>query len=657
MSSPTPVNETETETSQPQGDLPDAQVNHKESTSATVDIATALAPVETSKDDNIREPSKPKSEEPPSNFSNIPEELKTTDSAPGANQDALTDCSNNHIPQPADLNPGIEHDVGQVACGENSSSMPEVSSTGSRKILLKKKLFKTPIERTREAEENQRRLQEAGERFRQGLEIKFSTPTATESSTQTIAATSYDEDEIDIVETGHQSSPIELDTEAEDISATARFKSLKKSYERKKKKGNNAVEDEIAFSKARNAEAQRLKLKSRKRSYQDVESEIEMVEEDDTLFLAEENPSAPTDGRKQGEDLETPIAPKRRKPCRANKIPEPALQDATKVGFDMLEAEARKKASTKPQAKRTSRRKDPNERKTGTSKAKGKKKGGVAADSNKSRARKGPQMMNYETLFNNDIVGAAQANVGKSSQPGFTSRNKKDALAELIASIPESERTTHNADKNALDKATKSFTGHAAMKADGNNGWRLRGMKTSLYHYQLLGAAFMRDRENSASQPYGGLQSDEMGLGKTVTCLANIIDGQAPPNSPNRTTLIVCPSGLCSQWLSEINKHVLETTFQEVIIYRAGARLESVNPLKTLSNMDIIITSYNEVRRSFPYSEAPKQFVTPEHKENWWSDHFNKKRGVLHQIFFRRIVLDEGRSFLALALDTDFADP
>lgn len=394
------------------------------------------------------------------NFSKIPEEPINIDSAPGANREAIMCCSNDQNLQPADPTHGIEHDLGQVAYGENSPPIPKMNSSGSRTLLIKKKLFRTPIERTLEAEENQRRLQEAGPRFRQSLEIKAGTTAATETSTQGKAATSYMADDIDVVETGHQSTLIELDTEAEDLAAAIRFESLEKSYKRNKKNGLNGFDDDVAFSKARNAEAQRLKLKSRKRSYQDVESEVEvvdMIEEDDTIFLAEQNPSASTDGHKR--------VPKRRKPGRANKIPKSALQDATKIGFDMLEAEARKEASTKPQVKRANKKKDPKEGMTGAPKAKLRKKDGVAVESNYSRARKGPQMMNYETLFNNDIVGAAQANVGEATQPGFTSRNKKDALAELIASIPETERSlTHSADKNALDKATRSFTGHAAMK-------------------------------------------------------------------------------------------------------------------------------------------------------------------------------------------------
>lgn len=44
-------------------------------------------------------------------------------------------------------------------------------------------------------------------------------------------------------------------------------------------------------------------------------------------------------------------------------------------------------------------------------------------------------------------------------------------------------------------------------------------MRTTLKHYQVLGVAFMRDRENESHEPRGGILADEMGLGKTLMML------------------------------------------------------------------------------------------------------------------------------------------
>jgi SNF2 family DNA or RNA helicase len=100
--------------------------------------------------------------------------------------------------------------------------------------------------------------------------------------------------------------------------------------------------------------------------------------------------------------------------------------------------------------------------------------------------------------------------------PTFTSQNKSQALKELIASIPLADRGSHSSDKNAIMEATKKFNGHGSVRSDGQGGWKLRGMESSLFHHQLLGTAFLRDRENSDSKPKGGLVCDEMGFGKTI---------------------------------------------------------------------------------------------------------------------------------------------
>lgn len=614
------------------------QSNHQASDENAGATADAVVSTETSSTQPEGPHLRPKSEESAPSFSNIPaeavaDEVISNGYALHYEESGEPGLANDPGPSIASSN---DEDVGPASTGSSIPQLADPNPAQPRTVVLKKKLFRTPKERVLEAEEGERRLREAGALFHQSL-IKHNPPQQTAPSATSLQPDQTQHgDDVDLFETGQQAVPINLDTDAEDGAAAAvRFKSCKTAYERKKRRGQNTLEDEIAFSKVRNAEEQRLKLGSRKRAY-------DSVEEDDQLFLAEGTPSVPHDPSAPENDDESLLQPGRRKHGRPNRIPDSALQDAAQIGWNALEAKDRKRASRKGAPKAPAAKKVPKEPKSRVSKSKDKKTAERGSKSNRGRSAKGPEMTNINSLLNNDIIGAAQRNQGKAAQPGFSSKNKRDALAELIASIPEEERTTHNADKKALDKATKSFSGHASMKADGNNGWRLRGMQTSLYHYQLLGAAFMRDRENATHPPYGGLEADEMGLGKTVTCLANIVDGQASHNSPNRTTLIVCPSGLCSQWLSEIKKHVSPGTFQEVITYRAGARLESADPVKTLSNMDIIITSYSEVMRSYPTCDAPKHLISVEGRSQWWNDHFNANRGVLHRIYFRRILLDEG---------------
>jgi hypothetical protein len=110
-----------------------------------------------------------------------------------------------------------------------------------------------------------------------------------------------------------------------------------------------------------------------------------------------------------------------------------------------------------------------------------------------------------------------QASEDAAEQPTFESRVKADALKEIIAGFSNDDKESRH-DFQALKAATKDFNGRASVKAD-KGAWKVRGMETSLKPYQLLGAAWMRRKENGAQEPRGGLLADQMGLGKTLMML------------------------------------------------------------------------------------------------------------------------------------------
>lgn len=122
------------------------------------------------------------------------------------------------------------------------------------------------------------------------------------------------------------------------------------------------------------------------------------------------------------------------------------------------------------------------------------------------------------SLFNSNVF-QQQAGAGATEQPTFKSRVKADALKELIASVPIGDQTKARGEMNTLLAATKEFDGKGSVKSDGAGHWLVKGMKTSLKAYQVLGTAFMRKRENATEEPRGGLMADQMGLGKTLMML------------------------------------------------------------------------------------------------------------------------------------------
>ncbi|CAO2654805.1 Nn.00g115380.m01.CDS01 [Neocucurbitaria sp. VM-36] len=246
------------------------------------------------------------------------------------------------------------------------------------------------------------------------------------------------------------------------------------------------------------------------------------------------------------------------------------------------------------------------------------------------------------SLFNSNVF-QQQAGAGASEQPTFRSRVKADALKELIASVPLEDQTKARGDMNVLLAATKEFDGKGSVKSDGAGHWLVKGMKTSLKGYQVLGTAFMRKRENASDEPKGGLMADQMGLGKTLMMLANIVNGRpAKGDQGPKTTLLVASPSLLTQWKNEIEQHT-DCKFK-IMRYGAGTRVDSNHAFNILAAHDIVLTTYTEIMKSYPKNEPPIECQTAEQKIDWWKETYDQQRGILHRGMFLRVVLDEAQA-------------
>jgi SNF2 family DNA or RNA helicase len=125
--------------------------------------------------------------------------------------------------------------------------------------------------------------------------------------------------------------------------------------------------------------------------------------------------------------------------------------------------------------------------------------------------------------------------------------------------------------------------------------------------------------------------------------LANIVNGRRPKGEKGpRTTLLVASPNLLTQWSKEIELHTDGTL--NVMKYSYGNRLDSNNALDVLESHDIILTTYTEVMRSYPKNEPPITCQSAEDKATWWKEVYENRRGILHRVFFQRIVLDEAQA-------------
>ncbi|ELR09194.1 hypothetical protein VC83_05559 [Pseudogymnoascus destructans] len=247
------------------------------------------------------------------------------------------------------------------------------------------------------------------------------------------------------------------------------------------------------------------------------------------------------------------------------------------------------------------------------------------------------------SLIQSDTIKERMEQDDVEEGPDIITNNKASQLRELLSSIPRDyDANRAKNEKNTLNEASKSF-GHGRVKAK-NGKWLLVGMKTPLYHHQLLAADWMVKRELSLDRPHGGLLADAMGLGKTVSTLATMV-GNPPAEKDiaamRKATLIVVPASLLSQWEAEIKVHVDEKIFQKVMPYKSSSRIST----NILSDCDIVLTSFTEVANSWPFPSSVEDKADARLLgEDEWANNRNSLKGDLQRVKWYRIVLDEAQA-------------
>ena len=104
----------------------------------------------------------------------------------------------------------------------------------------------------------------------------------------------------------------------------------------------------------------------------------------------------------------------------------------------------------------------------------------------------------------------------------------------------------------------------------------------SLYPHQKKGVQWLLKMERSGS---GGILADDMGLGKTIQIISMLIA------RPVKTTLIVVPASLVSQWKQEIKK--FHPTIN-LVVHWGNSRINTGTIDKiTKVSTSIVLTSYN----------------------------------------------------------------
>ncbi|KAA6409187.1 MAG: hypothetical protein FRX48_06740 [Lasallia pustulata] len=450
--------------------------------------------------------------------------------------------------------------------------------------------------------------------------------------------------------------------------AAAAFARLKKKYMLKKKEGTNNWQDDVNFMKADTAENTRLKRIGKERMQADSSDDVALAFDDnEELFMRQEgscsriqkrhhtrttansnesgvrgdytnvNGSGTSDDRYRSGDHP-------RKRSRGSDADE-AFNQSLAVGIEAELARDKKK-------KRTEKKNEASQKKAATTNDKSKN-GKVTGDKDKAKASKKSKpraprrskkpdlLKNANSLVTSNVF--VDTSHDRAALPPVTATTKPGALNALLASVPFEDQRTAQSDKQHILKATQVLGKHKC-RADGKGAWKLKGMISSLMHHQVLGSAWMVERETAADGSNGGLVADEMGFGKTLQVLATMVANPPPPGEARKTTLVVGTPALVAQWSEEIDTHVEKNALGIVVRYHSNSRIWGTDAILLLQQASVILTTYGEVLRSYPKNNPPIDLLSYEKKKEWWEAHYKENRGLLHRLPFWRVVLDEAQA-------------
>ncbi|KAL8856871.1 MAG: hypothetical protein Q9178_006588 [Gyalolechia marmorata] len=438
---------------------------------------------------------------------------------------------------------------------------------------------------------------------------------------------------------------LDLDHDS-DVETTRQFEKAKQEYEEKRLLGLNTFTDDVIWGKAKAAENIRRKCIQESESI-DLSSDEAMesdagiesdgaIESDAALFISQgKSPSKHIqpdiiDDSDQAEDVvdilgserEARKAPNKR---RIAKIRQRDQDDSRLAGIEEYlhneKRKERKKAGKTTPGKRSKRAKVPK--------------------IPKGKSVKQPGFLSNMGLISSNVYDEANKNVTAGPALHISETRKDKALRQMLIDIPLEDLKQGRSDRKSLIESTKILGKYGRCHFAEDNKWVLKGMSTTLYSHQIQAAAWMKKRETGESEPLGGLLADQMGLGKTLMILACMVANRPLPTDSygSKATLIVCTTSLVHQWEQELVKHTEVGVFSNVLRHCAGSRVGGIRPQNTLQHADVVITT-----QSYPKFKPPKHIVLPEKKRAWWDENYEKMRGILHEVHWYRVVLDEAQA-------------
>ncbi|MET3194816.1 DEAD/DEAH box helicase [Bacillus sp. OAE603] len=121
-------------------------------------------------------------------------------------------------------------------------------------------------------------------------------------------------------------------------------------------------------------------------------------------------------------------------------------------------------------------------------------------------------------------------------------------------------------------------------------------VKPILRDYQKHGYKWMKTLANYG---FGGILADDMGLGKTLQSISYILSILPEVRNKKLPVLVVCPSSLTYNWLSEFYKFA--PNIKSVVL--DGKKSDRMKLQEDVSTVDVVITSYPLLRKDIKWFE------------------------------------------------------
>ena len=280
-----------------------------------------------------------------------------------------------------------------------------------------------------------------------------------------------------------------------------------------------------------------------------------------------------------------------------------------------------------------------------------------------AKRRKAEELKKMAAAKRSAKVGKGSQNIPPSSDFAGTSSQR---MLEPEKSLEEFIEASQRFDPREMGEVAEKFGATEDVLAEMPMANCPKELSTELLPYQRQALAWLLEKENPQMPPEGsddavqlwkrdkrsnniytnvatnysiqgqppklgsgGILSDDMGLGKTIEMIS-LMAADPLKTARRKTTLIVCPVGLMSNWSGQIAQHVREENAFNVHVYH-GPGKKSMGPAE-FNKFDVVITSYGTLASEYFSSKKSKE-APPVPRSN----------GIF-SVDWRRVILDEGHT-------------